>query len=114
MIQIEITFKTQRLGKTFSSDRGIRRAYGDAMATVIRRRLRLLGEAPTLTQVPTTPPERRHLLSGRREGQYAIDLRHPYRLIFEPYHAPIPLRADGGVDTDKVTTITIVEIIDYH
>ena len=64
--------------------------------------------------VPTTSPERRHLLSSGRRGQYAVDLVHPYRLVFEPDHDPVPRTADGGIDIDRVTAITIMEVVDYH
>ena len=64
--------------------------------------------------VPVTPPERRHQLRRDRDEQYAVDLVHPYRLVFEPYHEPLPRRGDGGVDTDLVTAIRIVEVVDYH
>lgn len=111
---MEIGFRTRRLERIFSSEREIRRTYGDTMAAVIRRRITLLIRANSLTEVSTLPPERRHSLSGRRRGQYAIDLAHPYRLIFEPNHDPVPRREDGGVDTDHVTSITIIEVVDYH
>ena len=39
---------------------------------------------------------------------------HPYRLVFEPGHAPLPRTEDGGVDAGQVTAIVIVEVIDYH
>ena len=111
---MEIRFSTRRLERVFGSEREIRRVYGDAMAQVIRRRIALLVMADSLTEVPPLPPARRHSLSGTRRGQYAIDLAHPYRLIFEPNHNPIPLREDGGVDTDRVTSITILEVVNYH
>lgn len=111
---MEIQFRTRRLERVFESEREIRRVYGDAMAQVIRRRIALLVMADSLTEVPPLPPARRHSLSGTRRGQYAIDLAHPYRLIFEPNHNPIPLRKDGGVDTDRVTSITILEVVNYH
>ena len=77
-------------------------------------RLAVLKNARTLSRVPTTRPERRHQLSGRRSKQYAVDLKHPYRLVFKPDHEPIPLREDGGVDTDRVTAITVIDVVDYH
>lgn len=64
--------------------------------------------------VPTIPPVRRHLLSGGRGGQYAVDLVHPHRLVFEPTHDPVPRTTDGGIDIDRVTAITIMEVVDYH
>ncbi len=84
------------------------------MAKAIQRRLAVLSSAPALTQVPTAPPERRHQLSGQRTGQYAVDLIHPRRLVFEPQHNPVQLRGDGGIDTDQVTAITIIEVVNYH
>jgi proteic killer suppression protein len=111
---VEITFRQQRLRKTFSSEREIRKEYGNDMARTIMRRLAVLNAAPTLTQVPIVPPLRRHLLSDARKDQYAVDLVHPRRLIFEVNHNPVPRYADGGIDTDQITAITIIEVVDYH
>ena len=77
-------------------------------------RLATLKAAETLEQVPMTPPDRRHQLRGDRDGQYAVNLVYPYRLIFEPNHDPIPRKEDGGIDAKKVSAITIIEVIDYH
>ena len=77
-------------------------------------RLSVLKNARSLASVPITPPERRHLLKGRRKAQFAVDLVHPYRLIFTPNHNPVPRLDDGGIDIDSVTAITIMEVIDYH
>ena len=84
------------------------------MARLIKMCLAVLGNASTLSAVPATRPECLHMLSGDRRGQYAIDLVHPFRLIFEPNHNPVPIRGDGGVDTDQVTSVTILEVVDYH
>lgn len=43
-----------------------------------------------------------------------MDLVHPYRLVFEPAHDPVPRTTDGGIDIDRVTAITIMEVVDYH
>ena len=77
-------------------------------------RLAVLANAPTLAAVPHTPPDRRHQLTGDRERQYAVDLDHHNRLIFEPNHDPVPCLDDGGIDIDRVTAITIMEVTDYH
>ena len=83
------------------------------MARAIMTRLAVLREAPTLSMVPTLPPNRRHQLHGNRTGQYAVDLVSPYRLILEPGDTPAR-KAGGRIDTDKVTAITIIGVIDYH
>ena len=77
-------------------------------------RLAVLRAAPNLAAVPTTPPDRAHPLKGDREGQFAVDLVHPQRLVFEPNHEPIPRSEDGGIDVEQVTAIVIVDVTDYH
>ena len=55
-----------------------------------------------------------HLLRGDRHDQYAMDLVHPRRLVFEPDHALLPRSEDGGIDAEQVTAIVIVEVVDHH
>ena len=84
------------------------------MCRVLQIRMAVLKSARNLAQVPATPPDRRHMLRGSRKGQYAVDLAHPYRLIFEPNHDPVSRLPDGGVNLEEVTSITIIEVLDYH
>ena len=77
-------------------------------------RMAVLKAARSLALVPTTPPERRHQLSGNRDEQFALDLAQPYRLVFEANNEPIPREEDGGVDTEQVTEITILDVVDDH
>ena len=111
---MDIAFKTRKLEKVFNSERALKSAYGLRMGRTIAIRLAVLRNARDLSMVPTNPPERRHQLSGKRSGQYAVDLAHPHRLVFRPNHDPVPRLADGGIDIGYVTAITIVEVIDYH
>ena len=83
------------------------------MAKVLRNRLAVLSAAPNLAVVPTDKPVRRHLLKGNRAGQFAVDLVHPRRLVFKP-NAPVPRLRDGGIDTERVTAISIIDVVDYH
>ena len=111
---MEIIFRTGKLAKIFNSTSALQKAYGDRLALTIMRRLAVLKNARTLSLAPTTKPERCHQLTGNRRGQYAIDLIHPHRLIFKPGHEPVPRKEDRGIDTDRVTAITIIEVVDYH
>lgn len=77
-------------------------------------RIAFLKNAETLSKVPPRPPNRRHQLSGDRDEQFAVDLAHPHRLVFEPNHDPLQRREDGGIDLDRVTAIRVMEVIDYH
>jgi plasmid maintenance system killer protein len=111
---VEITFRTRKIKKVFDSEKELKRKYGDPLARNIQVRIAVLKNAPVLSKVPTDPPERRHQLTGNRSGQYAVVLDKQNRLVFVPYHDPIPQRADGGINTDEVTAIEIIEVTDYH
>ena len=84
------------------------------MSRSIRRCPNALGRVDTLTELSALPPLRRRGLSGNRAGQYAVDLIHPYRLIFSPAHDPLLEREDGGIDTDRITAVEIVAAVDCH
>ena len=111
---MDIAFRTRKLERTFNSADALQKAYGERMARTIKIRLAVLAAASTLALVPTTPPDRRHQLRGDRDGQFAVDLVHPRRLVFEPNHELLPLKDDGGIDTEQVTAIMIIDVIDYH
>jgi proteic killer suppression protein len=59
-------------------------------------------------------PGRCHQLTGDRPGQFAVDLRKQYRLVFEPDHDPVPMNTSGGIDWRAVSRIVIMEVVDYH
>ena len=105
---------SNRIERHFRTESALRRAYGAHRAESIIARLLVLSDYATLSNVPTTPPERRHLLVGNREGQYAVDVHDQYRLTYVPDHDPVPQREDGGVDTDRVTVIVVIDVLDYH
>ena len=73
-----------------------------------------INSAANLGDVSHVPPPRRHKLSGTREGQYAVDLKHPWRLVFEPANDPLPVNNDGSLDLAAVTKVRILEVTDYH
>ena len=111
---MEISFESNKLSKVFNSKKKLIQEYGPRNAEVIMRRMIVLQAAPSLNDVPHRPPERRHELGQNRAGQFAVDLMHPYRLVFRPNHDTISLKADGGIDLKQVTAITIIEVEDYH
>lgn len=59
-------------------------------------------------------PARCHELVADRAGQFAVSVKDPYRLIFEPAGTPVPRTRDGGIDRSKVTKIAIIGVVDYH
>ena len=110
---MDISFANNRLKKQMESERAMDRAFGQR-ARPLRRRLRVLASGACLADVPAAPPDKRHLLTGDRAGQFAVMLTGNWRLVFVPDHDPVPLLPDGGIDTRAITAVRIVEVIDYH
>ncbi len=111
---MDIAFRTRKLEKAFNAADALRKTYGARMAKAIMMRMAVLRAARCLELVPTTPPERLHQLVGDRDGQFAVDLVHPYRLIFEANHKPLPRKDDGGIHKERITAVTILDVVDYH
>lgn len=84
------------------------------LAVKIKMRLKNLKDADHLGIMRTIPAARCHELTGDRKGELAVDVSGNYRIIFEPYHNPIPKKHDGGLNWEEVTKIQINEIEDYH
>ena len=111
---MRLVFRKSKLRKTCSSMREMEKAYGKNIARKLAQRLAELGAADTLADMSHLPPARCHALTGDRLGQFSVDLAHPYRLLFEPDHDPVPTDAQGGVIREHVTAICIVEVADTH
>jgi plasmid maintenance system killer protein len=111
---LNILFQKKKLQKECNDFRLSQRKHGKRIAVLLRRRLDDLRAADVLADISHLPPTRCHELKGDREGQLAINLKHPYRLIFEPANDPISKKEDGGLDWTKITAILIIEVEDYH
>lgn len=105
---MDILFDTPKLQRIMESRELIRRHHGD-LARKLEHRLSVLRASPTLADVPTRRPDRCHPLDDDRAGQFAVDLIQPFRLVF----VPVPPRK-GRFSRSLVTTICILEVVDYH
>jgi plasmid maintenance system killer protein len=110
---LEVLFATQALEKRLGSDKRRRREFGDEIAKVIARRLNELRAAPHLGAMRAMPGHC-HELGENRAGQLSVHLTGPLRLVFEPADEPVPTTDDGGLDWDRVTAVSIREVVDYH
>jgi proteic killer suppression protein len=110
---MDVNFATKKLEKIFNSETNLQKEYGENAGKIMLRMI-VLAHADNLSQVPAQKPDRRHELTGKRKSTFAVDLKHPYRLIFKPNHEPVPSKEDGGIDLTKVTAITIMGVEDYH
>jgi toxin HigB-1 len=111
---VDILFGDQKLAKVCGSDSLLIRKYGPMRAKLFRHCLVQFRAAENLEVLRWLPQVRCHELKGDREGTLAVDLGHPYRLIFEPANNPIPRKTDGGLDWTSVTVIRVLGVEDYH
>ena len=111
---MDVYFRTTKFQKHSQTIASAQREWGERRGKLIRRRLDELEAAPNLEMMRKLPGARCHELTGNLKGKLAVDLDHPYRLLFETCHEPIPRKDDGGLDWTKVTAIIITEILDYH
>lgn len=108
-----ISFKNKKIQKIFNSGKLLNNKY-EKNAKSIKRRMAVLMASDNLRNVPVVKPESCHPLKGEKKGLFAVDLTHPFRLVFAPNHEPVPKMKDGGIDLAKITSITIINVEDYH
>lgn len=75
--------------------------YGREMAQKIQMRLDQISAADSVEMMIQFKIGRCHPLTGNRKNQYAVDLVHPFRLVFEQKGTEIRIA-------------NILEIVDYH
>lgn len=109
-----IEYRTNKLRKCCLKFKAAQKTYGKKMAVKLMQRINEIIAAPTLDDLNKLPPTRCHKLTGNRAGQFAVDLEHPFRLIFEPVCEDDEIYAEGVLDLKKVTKIKILEVGDYH
>jgi len=110
---LDIVFGSKKFKKECNDQKLLIKSYGEVMAKRIGRRLADLRAADNLETMRYLPG-RCHELRGSRAYSLSLDLEHPYRLIFEPEHEPLPRKADGGLNWSQVTVIRIIGVEDTH
>jgi plasmid maintenance system killer protein len=111
---VDILFQDRKLEKVCNDQSLLVRKHGSLRAKLIRRRLDEFRAAETLEVMRSLPQVRCHELKGDREGTLAVDLDHPYRLIFKVANDPAPRKSDGGLNWREVTAIKVLAVEDYH
>ena len=96
-----IEFRTKTIQRVCTNLSAAEKKYGSNMAEKIHLRIDQLAAAESVEMMIQFKIGRCHHLSGNRKGQYALDLVHPYRMIFEKKGKEIQIAR-------------IVDITDYH
>jgi plasmid maintenance system killer protein len=111
---VKIGYSSKKLQKLCTVEKEMVRKLGRRVADELQERLAELEAAEVLDNIRCLPYARCHELTADRKGQLTVDIAHPKRLIFKPDHDPVPNKGDGGLDWRRVTSILILEIVDYH
>lgn len=98
---MDITYKNRKIEKVCTDAKTAERTYGREMVDKIHQRIDEIDAADTVEMMIKFHIGRCHSLTQNRKGQYAVDLVHPYRLVFEK-------------NGDKIQIANILEIVDYH
>lgn len=110
---MKIKYRRSKLEKQMSNASEMKRAFGVKANRVSARKDDIIS-APNLHVLMQIRAANCHPLTADRRGQWAVDISHNFRIIFEIDHNPIPENPDGTVNALLVTDIIIVEITDYH
>ena len=111
---MEIQFSTTKMKKACSEEKQMKKQWGDRTVKKLKQRLAEFAAAATLADMRCFPGPRCHELKGKHQGELAVDLDHPRRLVFRPNHDPVPTKRDGGLDWSEVTSVCVLEVVDYH
>ena len=98
---MDITYKNKKIEKICTDTKTAERTYGREMADKIHQRIDEITAADTVEMMIHFHIGRCHPLSQNGKGQYAVDLVHPNRLVFEK-------------KGDEIQIANVLEIVDYH
>ena len=109
---LNIEFRTTKLQKICEDFELAKREWGDKRARTIIRRINEIQSAECIADLNYAPPTRCHLLKPHNKGVYAVDVVHPFRLLFQAISEDGA--SLGNVNPSQVTWVRILEVKDYH
>ena len=98
---MQIEYKNIKIKKVCTNAYEAEKKHGKDMAEKIHLRVRQITAATSVEEMIQAHIGRCHVLKGKRQNQYAVDLVHPYRLVFEK-------------KGNEIQIANIMEIVDYH
>lgn len=98
---LEITYKNKKIEKECTDPKTSDKIYGANMTEKLHLRIDQISAADSVEEMLEFRIGRCHALTNNRKGQFAVDLIHPYRLIFTKLG-------------NNIQIAHIIEIVDYH
>lgn len=107
---MELRFRNNKIKEQCENPQRARLDFGSRMGNVLTQRVAELAAATSLLDIKHIPAARLHRLKGARADEFAVDLVHPYRLVFRP----ILQEGVDIFDLESINIIRIEEVTDYH
>lgn len=98
---MQIKYDNKAIEKVCTNASYAKKKYGERISELIHQRIDEITAAESIEQMVKFGIGRCHPLHNKRKGQYAVDLVHPYRLVFRKIK-------------DDIKIVCVVEIVDYH
>lgn len=98
---MKVEYKSRSIEKVCEDASVAERKYGGEMAEKIQLRIDQIRAADSVEMMIQFKIGRCHPLHQNRKNQYAVDLVHPQRLVFEK-------------KGNEIQIANIIEIVDYH
>ncbi len=98
---MRIAYRNNNIEKVCTDYMAAKKMYNVKMAAKIHQRIREIGQAENVEMMIRFKIGRCHSLKGNRQSEYALDLVHPYRLVFTKIG-------------NEIQIAEIIEIVDYH
>lgn len=113
---MEIYVRDNKLRRVVEDEAFRKRELGAEMADKLALRLAALVAAESLADFwpPNSGPERCHELIGDQKGTFSIDLKQPYRLLFESHAETANQEQDEQQRWKSIKAIDVMSIEDTH
>lgn len=98
---MQVRYKNRHIEKICTNASVATKSFGKRTVGLIHQRIDEITAADSVEMLVKFRIGRCHQLVGDRKGQFAMDLEHPLRLVFE-------------VIRDQIQIAEIQEIVDYH
>lgn len=109
---MNLTYKNDKLQKLCEDtdyNKELVKKYGVEVAKKLPKRIKELKAFNSLNDVPTSPPYRRHKLSGDLQEHFAVNITGQYRLIFRQKEHNIIVE-----DLREIREIEIMEVSKHY
>lgn len=98
---MQIAYRDKKIEEICTNYGKAEKKHGKEMAERIHLRIKQIASALSVEMLLQFRIGRCHRLKGERREQYAMDLVHPYRLIFEKRG-------------EEIQIAYVMEVVDYH